>query len=202
MNPSRVFTTALMSAVLVLSEKPSGADETHAQDDAFFAAAAALLPAFQGVPDPVDPAESQNAGGWDAALNLPHVPVTAANLPDGRVLTYASNQRTSFPNGAEFTYAAVWNPGTGTVTEINWNQHDMFCGGTVLRADGKFQVMGGRNIVRRSSVFNWQTNAWTRVADMNDPRWYTASVALPSSPNGWRRPARASIGRSGRSTRR
>ena len=110
MNPSRAFTTVLMSAVLALSAKPAGADETHAQDDAFFAAAAALLPAFQGVPDPVDPAESQNAGGWDAALNLPHVPVTAANLPDGRVLTYASNQRTSFPNGAEFTYAAVWNP--------------------------------------------------------------------------------------------
>lgn len=179
MNPSRAFTTVLMSAVLSLSEKPAGADEAHAQADAFFAAAAALLPAFQGLPDPVDPAESQNAGGWDAALNLPHVPVTAANLPDGRVLTYASNQRTSFPNGAEFTYAAVWNPSTGTVTEINWNQHDMFCGGTVLRADGKFQVMGGRNIVRRSSVFNWQTNTWSRVADMNDPRWYTASVALP-----------------------
>ena len=179
MNPSRAFTTVLMSAVLSLSVKPAGADETHAQDDAFFAAAAALLPAFQGVLDPVDPAESPNAGGWDAALNLPHVPVTAANLPDGRVLTYASNQRTSFPNGAEFTYAAVWNPGTGTVTEINWNQHDMFCGGTVLRADGNFQVMGGRNIVRRSSVFNWQTNTWNRVADMNDPRWYTASVALP-----------------------
>ncbi len=155
------------------------ADEAHARDDAFFAAAAALLPAFAGVPDPVEPAESQSMGRWDSRTVMPHVPVTAANLPDGRVLTFASNQRTSFPNGPEFTYAAVWNPSTGTVTEVNWNQHDMFCGGTVLRADGRFQVMGGRNVVRRSSIFNWQNNTWSRSADLNDPRWYTSSLILP-----------------------
>ena len=156
------------------------ADASHPQDDAFYAAAAALLPAYQGVPAPVDPAESQNQGGWGNPISLPHVPVTAANLPDGRVLTYASNQRTSFPNGPEFTYAAVFDPDTGTVTERNWNQHDMFCGGTVLRPDGKLQVMGGRNIVKLSSTFDWTTNTWTRVGSMNDPRWYTTSVALPN----------------------
>ncbi len=175
MNSIRTLTLALLAAAPTLGF----AGANHSQDDAFFAAAAQLLPAFQGVPDPVEPAKSQNAGQWGAPLTLPHVPVTASNLPDGRVLTFASNQRTSFPNGPEFTYAAVWNPSTGTVTEINWNQHDMFCGGTVLRPDGKFQVMGGRNTVRLSSIFNWQTTSWSRAADMNDPRWYTGSLVLP-----------------------
>ena len=179
MKPIRYFPALLTAVCLAIPASVLGGDDTHAQDDAFFAAAAALLPAFAGVPAPVEPGESVNTGSWDSPINMPHVPVTASNLPDGRILTYASNQRTSFPNGPEFTYAAVWNPSTGSVTELNWDQHDMFCGGTVLRADGRFQVMGGRNTVRLSSIFNWQTNAWSRAADMNDPRWYTASVALP-----------------------
>ena len=159
MKPIRYFPALLTAVCLAIPASALGGDDTHAQDDAFFAAAAALLPAFAGVPAPVEPGESVNTGSWDAPINMPHVPVTASNLPDGRILTYASNQRTSFPNGPEFTYAAVWNPSTGSVTELNWDQHDMFCGGTVLRADGRFQVMGGRNTVRLSSIFNWQTNA-------------------------------------------
>jgi mono/diheme cytochrome c family protein len=156
------------------------ADDAHQASDAFYAQAAALLPAFQGVPAPVDPAECQALGGWTNPIAFPHVPVTTANLPDGRILTFSSNQRTSFPTGPEFTYAAVYNPDTGNITELNWNQHDMFCGGTVLRPDGKLQVMGGRATIQSSSTFDWQTNAWARVANMNDPRWYTTSLAMPN----------------------
>jgi YVTN family beta-propeller protein len=178
MKPSRLL-LAVIGLPAVLSGSLSAGD-LHLQDDAFYAAAAALLPSFQGVPIPLDPAESQNAGGWAPPIVFPHVPVTASNLPDGRILTYASSQRTSFPGGPEFTYGALWNPSTGTITELNWDQHDMFCGAPVLRADGRFQVMGGRNTVRLSSIFNWQTNTWNRLADMNDPRWYTTAVTLPN----------------------
>ncbi len=166
--------------MLAISVANLPADDAHQASDSFYAQAAALLPAFQGVPAPVDPAECQALGGWTSPISLPHVPVTTANLPDGRVLTFASNQRTSFPTGPEFTYAAVYNPDTGSITEVNWNQHDMFCGGTVLRPDGKLQVMGGRATIQSSSTFNWQTNSWARVANMNDPRWYTTPVALPN----------------------
>lgn len=175
----KFFTIFILSATYCTPQR-SFAEGTHPADDAFYAAAAALLPPFQGVPAPVDPADCQSQGGWGNVINFPHVPVTAANLPDGRVLTFASNQRTSFPNGPEFTYGAVYNPDTGVITELNWNQHDMFCGGTVLRADGKMQVMGGRSTTQRSSIFNWATNTWTQAANMNDPRWYTTSVALPA----------------------
>lgn len=178
----RKLPVRLVLCCLTVLNAPVHADDKHAQDDEFYAAAAALLPpAVVPLAAPVEPAESNLLGGWNAPITMPHVPVTAANLPDGRVLTFASNQRTSFPVGPEFTYAAVWNPDTGSITELNWNQHDMFCGGTVMRADGKFQVMGGRNTVRRVSTFDWTTNSWARIADMVDPRWYTGSLILPDN---------------------
>jgi hypothetical protein len=110
----------------------------------------------------------------------PHIPVSAATLPDGRVLTFASNQRTTFPSGVEFTYAATWNPATGQFVEYNHNSHDMFCGGIVMLPDGRVLVNGGRNTTVRSSIFDWRVNTWTRIQDMNDPRWYNTTVTLPS----------------------
>ncbi|MGZ8899997.1 MAG: putative Ig domain-containing protein, partial [Limisphaerales bacterium] len=110
----------------------------------------------------------------------PHIPVSAANLPDGRILTFASNQRTTFPAGPEFTYAATWDPATGQFVEYNHPTHDMFCGALVMLPDGRVLVNGGRNTTVRSSIFDWRVNTWTRTPDMNDPRWYNTSVALPN----------------------
>jgi YVTN family beta-propeller protein len=104
--------------------------------------------------------------------------VTAATLPDGRLLTFASNQRTTFPVGPEFTYAAVWDPATGVFTEINNTRHDMFCGGTALLPDGRLVINGGRNTTRLSSIFDWRTSQWVAIPNMNDGRWYNTSVAL------------------------
>ncbi|MBE2283655.1 MAG: DUF1929 domain-containing protein [Prosthecobacter sp.] len=118
-------------------------------------------------------------GEWGNIISwTPHIPVTAATLPDGRLLTFASNQRTTFPVGPEFTYAAVWNPATGVFTEINNTRHDMFCGGTAMLPDGRVMINGGRNTTRLSSLFDWRTSQWVAVPNMNDGRWYNTSVAL------------------------
>lgn len=118
-------------------------------------------------------------GEWGNIIAwTPHIPVTAATLPDGRLLTFSSNQRTTFPSGVEFTFAAVWNPATGAFTEINNPRHDMFCGGTAMLPDGRVMINGGRNTTRLSSMFDWRTSQWTAVPNMNDGRWYNTSVAL------------------------
>ena len=155
----------------------------HAEDDAFAAEVAAMLPAAAELPPPPPPLPTQRItlGDWSGVINwTPHIPVSAAVLPDGRVLTYASNQRTTFPSGAEFTYAATWNPATGQFVEYNHPSHDMFCGALVMLPDGRVLVNGGRNTTVRSSIFDWRVNTWTRTPDMNDPRWYNTSVALPN----------------------
>ncbi|MCP5532074.1 MAG: DUF1929 domain-containing protein [Akkermansiaceae bacterium] len=119
-------------------------------------------------------------GTWGPVISwTPHIPVTASVLPNGKLLTFASNQRTTFPSGPEFTYAAVWDPATGQFTEVNNTRHDMFCGGTALLPDGRLVINGGRATTRLSSVFDWQANQWNALPNMNDPRWYNPSVALP-----------------------
>lgn len=155
-------------------------EDDHGLNDALAAEAQALAPKFMVLTGPAPtPAQRNQVGTWGSVINwTPHIPVTAATLPDGRLLTFASNQRTTFPVGAEFTYAAVWNPATGVFTEINNTRHDMFCGGTALLPDGRLVVNGGRNTTRLSSIFDWRTNQWTALPNMNDPRWYNTSVAL------------------------
>lgn len=156
------------------------AGDDHSLSDQLAADAAILAPAFivETGPAPT-PTQRNQVGLWSSVINwTPHIPVTAATLPDGRLLTFASNQRTTFPVGAEFTYAAVWNPGTGVFTEINNTRHDMFCGGTSLLKDGRLVINGGRNTTRLSSIFDWRTNQWSVMSNMNDGRWYNTSVAL------------------------
>lgn len=156
--------------------------DPHAAQDAFDAEVAAMLPETDIVSAAATlPAERSTLGEWGAVISwTPHIPVSAATLPDGRILTFASNQRTTFPSGPEFTYAATWNPATGQFVEYNHPSHDMFCGALVMLPDGRVLVNGGRNTTVRSSIFDWRVNTWTRTPDMNDPRWYNTSVALPN----------------------
>src|SRR5262245_21537644 len=155
--------------------------DTHALDDSFAAEAQRLAPAFVA-PTFQAAAGPQDAivGAWGPVINwTPHIPVSAATLPDGRILTFASNQRTTFPSGVEFTYAATWNPANGQFVEFNHTSHDMFCGGIAMLPDGRVIVNGGRNTVVLASIFDWRSNTWTRIQNMNDPRWYNTTVALP-----------------------
>jgi YVTN family beta-propeller protein len=173
--------SAILSSTLAFSTLADV--DPHAAQDAFDAEVAKLLPEqdliFTAAATPAN--LRSTLGEWGAVIPwTPHIPVSAATLPDGRILTFASNQRTTFPSGPEFTYAATWNPATGQFLEFNHPSHDMFCGALVMLPDGRVLVNGGRNTTVRSSIFDWRVNTWTRTPDMNDPRWYNTSVALPN----------------------
>lgn len=179
MNRLPPFTLIAALFLGTLSPMYSGEDD-HGLSDQLSAEAEALAPAFVAPAPAATTATARiTLGEWGNIIAwTPHIPVTAATLPDGRLLTFSSNQRTTFPVGAEFTYAAVWNPQTGAFTEINNTRHDMFCGGTAMLPDGRVLINGGRNTTRLSSIFNWRTNQWTAIPNMNDGRWYNTSVAL------------------------
>ena len=216
-----------IASLAALTSQAVRADQNHAAEDEFAAAAAALAPRFdpkrdavtiqkllaqkqknaekahaQGIRKKVSrkqknltakalnkakaevvalaAAGEDSQGKWGPVIPwTPHIPVTASLLPNGKLLTFASNQRTTFPSGPEFTYAAVWDPATGQFTEVNNTRHDMFCGGTALLPDGRLVVNGGRATTKLSSVFDWSANSWAALPNMNDPRWYNPSVALP-----------------------
>src|SRR5215210_3223265 len=173
----------LVAALAVAITTCANADiDPHLAADTCDAEAAALLPAAPlSLAAAVAPTDRNRLGDWSAVIPwTPHIPVSAAQLPDGRLLTFASNERTTFPSGPEFTYAATWDPATGVFQEFNHPSHDMFCGAVVMLSDGRVLVNGGRNTTVRSSIFDWRNNTWTRTPDMNDPRWYNTSVALPN----------------------
>ena len=126
----------LLLALLLTSTLSHADTLTHEQSDDLSAEAARLAPAAQ-MPQTQAPTPAQYAtlGLWSAVIPwTPHIPVTCAQLPDGRLLTFASSQRTSFP-AENFTYAATWDYRTGEFVEINNTRHDMFCGGVSLLPD-------------------------------------------------------------------
>ena len=128
-----------------------------------------------------DPTLPPDVGGhWDDPVPWSLVPVSAANLWDGRIIAWASNERTSFPAGPEYTHAAVWDPDTNTFTEVPHPGHDMFCSHQVMLEDGKVFVSGGRNQGNSpwTSTFDPATNTWNALPNMNRGRWYPTSVAL------------------------
>ena len=172
----------LLPAVLAAASLASADQDPHQIDDPLLAEAAMLTAGapVEMIAAAAAPLPSNTAGEWGPVIYWdPHIPVTAATLPDGRLLTFSSSQRTTFPEAGEFTYAAVWDPATGDFTEINNFRHDMFCGGTAMLPDGRVVINGGRNTTELSSIFDYRTDQWNALQNMNDPRWYNPSVAMP-----------------------
>lgn len=169
-------------ALASMGHAHEGALDDHAEEDAIAAQAAADVPAFQITPAMINAVAADGRallGEWGDIMSWPHVPVSAANLPDGRILTFASNRRDAFPDGPEYTFAATWNPVSNTIEDIPHTTHDMFCGHLVLLEDGKLFVNGGRAHVRTTSLFDYRTNQWQVIDPMRNGRWYPTSVAMP-----------------------
>lgn len=135
------------------------------------------------LPAMAQPLPRQVGGEWGPIIDWPHVPVSMANLPDGRILTWASNERDAFPGGRpEFTYAATWDPVTGEFIELPHPSHDMFCAAIVMTADGRVFIAGGRNSGNSpwTSLFDFRDNSWTPLENMHRGRFYPTGVALPT----------------------
>jgi YVTN family beta-propeller protein len=182
MNPRsfpQSLATLIMSLAALCVVQQSKADSSNpAADELLMAEAQALNPTLPIIPtgNTIDPV---GGGSWGPIISwTPHIPVSAAVLPNGKLMTFASNERTAFPAGPEFTYAAVWDPATGTFVECNNPRHDMFCGGISMLPDGRVVVNGGRATTVLSSIFDWTTNTWSALPNMNDARWYNPNITL------------------------
>jgi YVTN family beta-propeller protein len=118
-------------------------------------------------------------GEWGPVIPWPFAFASAANLPDGRLLTWGANNPTSF-NGGTTTHATVWDPRTGQFLTRNHGSHSMFCGIPTMLEDGRVFVNGGDGTREATSTFDFRSNAWTRIQNMNVGRWYNGAVALPN----------------------
>ena len=126
------------------------------------------------------PTQNSVFGRWSEVIQMPNIAVAAAQLPDGEILTWSSWDRFDFRGNNPQTYTSVFNTSTRKVEEflITETQHDMFCPGTVMLPDGRILVNGGGSTVTSTSVYDFRTDTWTRIENMNLRRWYNTSTTL------------------------
>ena len=176
MKRSPIIVMLMLSVSFSLSAHEAS---EHVLQDAIDAASAEKEPTFiVKSQKPVPSDQRAILGEWGPIIDWPHIPVSAANLPDGRILTWSSNQVDAFPEGIEYTHAMTWNPISGEFIKVDHDQHDMFCAHNVMLEDGRIMANGGTNDVRTTSIFDYKTNRWEIVEPMVNGRWYPTSLLL------------------------
>ncbi|WP_328473592.1 discoidin domain-containing protein [Actinoplanes sp. NBC_00393] len=118
-------------------------------------------------------------GVWSAPVGFPLVPVAAAQLPNGKILTWSAFRPDAFSGGTGQTLTATYDPATGVVTQrtVTETGHDMFCPGISTLPDGRILVTGGNNS-EKTSIYDPATDAWTAGPNMKTPRGYQSSTTL------------------------
>ncbi|MBV8869884.1 MAG: DUF1929 domain-containing protein [Acetobacteraceae bacterium] len=116
-------------------------------------------------------------------MQFPNVPVSAAALPNGKLLTWASNQPFFFEGDigqdASTTYTSLYNPATNSVEESGQTSMmaDMFCSGVAYLTDGRIMVNGGSSS-SHTALYDPRTDSWASDAPMNIARGYNSTVTL------------------------
>ncbi|HSN12434.1 MAG TPA: fibronectin type III domain-containing protein [Propionibacteriaceae bacterium] len=133
-------------------------------------------------------------GQWGPLQTWPIVAINAILLANGKVLAWDGWQAPQ--------PTSLYDPATGTFTTIA-APSSIFCSGNVQLPDGRVIVAGGYGQATTgnlgladTNIFDPATNTWTRVANMNLPRWYPDLTELAdgryvvisgnsSSPSAW-----------------
>ena len=125
-------------------------------------------------------------GQWGPVVDWPVVGINTALLPNGKVLAYDSigDQATeTYPN-QDYTRATVWDPSTGSQTDVRFNLgYNIFCSGFAHLMDGSLFIAGGNkdqqlNGIVNTTYFNPDTNQWSQGPNMAAGRWYPTVTAL------------------------
>jgi hypothetical protein len=128
-------------------------------------------------------------GSWSPVFDWQGLVAThLANLPDGRVLSWSSWDKTrqggTQDDFKENTTGYLWNPSDNSFVEMNNPNHDMFCAGLAVLPNGDVFAGGGGNETNlyKTSVFEVANTAyaWRSGPQMIRDHWYGTAVALPS----------------------
>ncbi|MCP3165126.1 galactose oxidase-like domain-containing protein [Myxococcus qinghaiensis] len=96
-------------------------------------------------------------------------------LPDGKVFFFGEFEEGNLP-------PMRWDPTTQVFSTVPFPGYNVFCAGHSFLSNGKMLVSGGHVAshvgLDDASLFDFDTNTWTRLPDMNGPRWYPTSTTL------------------------
>jgi len=172
-------------AGLVDEEPGNEFDATSALDpfgDVYWAELAQEFEEF--VPEPgigaaIDADDRINKGRWGELIEWPEIAVGAANMTDGRIVTWASEVDDFFGGPQEVTTGSIFNPLTHTFEDAGYSGHNMFCAGISMLPDGQVFLAGGGLHVSSVSTFN-RDSQFSEIDSMAMARWYPTSTTLPS----------------------
>ena len=120
-------------------------------------------------------------GEWGPTIGFPLVPAAAALLPDDQLLVWSADADMSFAadNAANYTQTAILNLKTGAVSQVTVSNtnHNMFCPGVAILANGDVMVTGGDSD-DQTSIYDPATGTWSAGPPMNIPRGYQAMTLL------------------------
>ncbi len=135
-------------------------------------AAGALLAV---VPPGAEAADPKVAGEWSPVSAFPVSLTHAHLLPTGKVMFFGE-----FDEG--LTPPRLWDPATGTLTNLPMPDYNIFCSGHSYLADGRLLLTGGHELSHVGypyvSIFDPFTLTWSRSENMNDNRWYPTNTTL------------------------
>ena len=125
------------------------------------------------------PGNDPTYGIWSGAIGFPLVPAAAAQLPNGKLLTWSAYHPGSFVGGTGQTQTAILDPATSAVSQrtVTETGHDMFCPGTAMLPDGRVQVTGGNDSGKTASTP--ANDTWTTGPTMTIPRGYHGRRRCP-----------------------
>jgi len=116
-------------------------------------------------------------GAWSALQSFPMVAISSILTDTGEFIFWDGWQQ---PEPTE-----VWNPATPTTFTTIDAPDSVFCDGAAQLPDGRIIVVGGYGGLSTgqigivdTNIFDPATNTWSRVANMNLPRWYPTMTEL------------------------
>ena len=120
-------------------------------------------------------AAPEDTGQWAAPLSWPQVAVHTSLLPTGKVLFWDGFE--AGPNSQN-----LFDPLTNSLTPKPYARN-LFCSGFSQLADGRLFIAGGHvsvnNGIKDSTLWDPNTSSATRVADLQNSRWYPTVTTLP-----------------------
>lgn len=148
----------------------------------------------QNLPPPLPPPKTPDPigttmpmGQWSQVYDWPQVAVHLHLLPNGKVMSWANDNDFDDHSGKlTSTRAYVLDiPPDGApqppsyVPNLNDN---LFCSGHTFLPDGRLFVtggdIGGGVGIASTNIFDFRTNTWQKVGNMNAGRWYPTTITL------------------------
>jgi galactose oxidase len=127
-----------------------------------------------------DPPAPSVGGAWSAPIGFPIVPVSAAALPNNKVLAFSAYSAYAFGGGTiTATQTALLDLETNVVSQrtVAETGHEMFCTGLATLADGRIVINGGLG-PSNTTIYDPTANTFVRGPQMSIARGYETTLSL------------------------